>query len=349
MEERNALDFTVEDFEEIIEKWEQPSYRARQIFKWLYRGVNNFDQMTDIPQQLREALSKSFYIGIPDIVTKQVSKIDCTTKYLLKLTDESLIECVLLRYRHGNTLCISCQVGCRMGCYFCASTRNGLVRNLTPGEMVGQIITVQKDTGERISNIVIMGSGEPLDNYNNVMKFLKIVNSKDGLNIGLRRITLSTCGLVEEIDKLAEERIPITLSVSLHAASDSVREKLMPVAKKYKIKEIIECCKRYVSKTGRRVTFEYALVRGVNDSEEDARKLAGLLKGLLCHVNLIPVNPIEDSGFRQPGRERIALFRDILKSEGIPVTVRREMGRDISGACGQLKAGYKKLTGSEWG
>jgi len=345
LDKGNILDMDVIDLKKIMEKLGQPSYRAKQVFKWLHKGIRCFDEMKNIPQKLREVLPKDFYIGMPEIIKKQVSRIDGTTKYLLKLFDDSLIECVILKYSYGNTLCISSQVGCRMGCSFCASTKEGLIRNLTPGEMVGQILVSQLDTGEKISNIVIMGSGEPLDNYENVIKFLKIVNNVDGLNIGLRHITLSTCGLTEGIDRLSKEGMPVTLSVSLHAADDETRKKLMTVAKRYKIKEIIEACKRYVSITGRRVTFEYALIKGINDDVEDAIRLVHLLKRIICHVNLIPVNPTQGFEYKQPEISKIYLFKDVLEQRGISVTIRREMGRDISGACGQLKTGYLKIRG----
>ncbi len=344
MRKENALDMNLADLEKVMFDHHQPKYRAGQIFQWLHRGVRGFHEMSSIPLQLREMLSEQFYTGMPEIVEKQVSKLDGTAKYLLRLIDGSLIECVMLTYCHGNTLCVSSQVGCRMGCLFCASTKGGLVRHLTPGEMVGQILVSREDTGERISNIVIMGSGEPLDNYNNVIKFIRIINQEKGLNIGLRHVTLSTCGLVEGIDRLSAEGLPVTLSVSLHGADDETRKKLMPVAKKYKIKEVIKACERYISRTGRRVTIEYALVKEINDGEEDAVRLAELLKGLLCHVNLIPLNPVRGIGLERPDMQKVNNFKEMLVQRGIPVTVRREMGRDINGACGQLRAGHLELS-----
>lgn len=296
--------------------------------------------MLNLPESLRALLSTDFYTGMPIIEKKFVSNTDGSVKYLFRLNDGSVIESVLLSYRHGITACISSQVGCRMGCGFCASTTGGLIRHLSAGEMVSQVIAMQKDCKCRVSGVVVMGSGEPLDNFDNTMKFLELVSDRDGLNIGLRHITVSTCGLVPEILRLADSQMPVTLSVSLHAADDNTRKQLMPIAKKYKIKEVIDACKEYVRKTGRRVTFEYALISGVNDGPKNAERLAGLLSGVLCHVNIIPVNPVKGKPYRQPGRAQVKAFKDMLKARGINATVRRELGRDISGACGQLKAGY---------
>lgn len=344
MQRANILDMNIEELQGFMGANGFPKYRAKQVFGWIYKGIEDFFDMSNIPADLRALVSQNFYNGIPGIVKKQVSKLDGTAKYLLKLTDGSLIETVLLIYDYGYTLCISSQVGCRMGCSFCASTRGGLIRDLSPGEMIGQILAVQKDANMRISNIVVMGSGEPLDNYDNLIKFLHLANRKEGLNIGLRHITISTCGLVPEIDRLAEEGLPVTLSVSLHAADDETRKNLMPIARKYKIEDIIDACRRYTSKTGRRVTFEYAMIRNVNDSDGDAGRLADLLKNMICHVNLIPVNPISENKYKQPTRERIDGFKDLLIQNGISATVRRELGRDIDGACGQLRAGYLEGT-----
>jgi 23S rRNA (adenine2503-C2)-methyltransferase len=339
MEARNILDMTVRELGLALREYGYPEYRSKQVFGWLYKGIG-LREMKNLPQELKNRLDEDFVTGIPEIIKKQVSEIDGTTKYLVKYYDGSMVECVYLIYEYGRTACISSQVGCRMGCSFCASTRGGLIRNLSPGEMTGQVLAIQRDAKTRISNVVIMGSGEPLDNYQNTLRFIRQLNSRDGLNIGLRSVTLSTCGLVPEIKKLAEEGLPITLSISLHGASDETRMRLMPVAGKYKTDEIVECCKYYIKRTGRRITFEYALVEGINNRPEDAKKLAALLKGMLCNVNLIPVNPVEGTGYKQPGAGKVKRFKQMLERAGISVTIRREMGRDIDGACGQLKAGY---------
>ena len=298
--------------------------------------------MRNLPKSLKEKLKENFKIVIPEIVEEFRSNDDDTRKLLLALEDGNLIECVIMKYKHGNTICISTQVGCRMGCKFCASTIDGRVRNLTSGEILSEIMIAQKTLGERISNIVLMGSGEPLDNYDNVVKFLKEVNAEYGLNIGQRHITISTCGLVPKIYELADEGLTITLAISLHAFSDEKRKEIMPIANKYSIKEILDACEYYIKKTNRRVTFEYALVKDVNDGNEDAKALGQLLKGMLCHVNLIPVNEIKENSFKRSSNKRIEEFAEILKSKGIEATVRREMGSDINAACGQLRRSYIK-------
>jgi len=333
----NLGDLTKQELEEFVENLGQPKYRGRQIFKWVQKGAESFDGMTDQNKALRSLLKDRAKIYLPEIAEKFVSKIDGTIKYLLKLEDGNYIESVVMRYKHGNTICISSQVGCRMGCKFCASTIGGLVRNLSCHEMAGQIIRASKDMGERISNIVIMGIGEPLDNYENILKFFKIVNDPDGLNIGLRHITLSTCGLVDRIYRLADEKLPITLAISLHAANDGLRKTIMPIANKYSIDELIKACFYYVKATNRRITFEYALISGVNDDIKDAIELSNLLDGLLCHVNLIPVNPINEADFKASSKERIEKFVKYLESNNIPVTVRRKLGSDIDASCGQLR------------
>lgn len=342
MSQRVLLDMDIQGLKEVVKGYGYPAYRGKQIWDWLYKGTFEITDMKNLPWQLQERLAMDFVTGIPSIIKKRVSKFDDTIKYLLKYHDGSIVECVRLVYRFGTTVCVSSQVGCRMGCTFCASAKGGLVRSLSSGELLAQVLTVQRDTGKRVSNVVIMGSGEPLDNFDNAVGFIRMLGHKEGLNIGQRHITLSTCGLVPEIIRLADEGLQITLSVSLHAADDATRARLMPVAKKYKIEEVLEGCRYYAQRTGRRVTFEYALVEGRNDRPEDAQRLASLLKGMLCNVNLIPVNPVEGSGYRQPDRSRVREFKDMLTQRGIAVTVRREMGRDIAGACGQLKAGYIK-------
>lgn len=339
---KNLLDFTLDEFSSWLKENGESAFRAKQVYSWIYKEVWNFDDMRNLPKSLKEKLKENFKIVIPEIVEEFRSKDDDTRKLLLALEDGNLIECVIMKYKHGNTICISTQVGCRMGCKFCASTIDGRVRNLTSGEILSEIMIAQKTLGERISNIVLMGSGEPLDNYDNVVKFLKEVNAEYGLNIGQRHITISTCGLVPKIYELADEGLTITLAISLHAFSDEKRKEIMPIANKYSIKEILDACDYYIKKTNRRVTFEYALVKDVNDGNEDAKALGQLLKGMLCHVNLIPVNEIKENSFKRSSNKRIEEFAEILKSKGIEATVRREMGSDINAACGQLRRSYIK-------
>ncbi len=312
-------------------------FRAKQIFSWLMRGVSDFSEMTNISARQREVLSEYCYIALPHLHTKFVSRLDGTVKYLFELYDGEYIESVFMRYKHGNTICISTQAGCRMGCKFCASTLAGLSRHLTPSEMLGQVLAAQNDTGERISNIVMMGIGEPLDNYDNSIKFLKLVNDADGINIGYRHISLSTCGVVPGIYKLAEENLPITLSVSLHAPTQEYRESIMPVAKKWDINELLGACRDYIKVTGRRISFEYAMIDGINDSEECAKALATLLRGMLCHVNLIPLNDVKERSYKKSGTKAIEDFVKILEKSGIVATVRRRLGSDINASCGQLR------------
>ncbi len=340
MERNILLDLDIKGLKQVAHSLGHPEYRGKQIWDWLYKGVSDFEQMKNLPEGLQRQLSKEFLTGMPGIIKKSISKFDDTIKYLLKYKDGSIIETVRLVYKFGTTVCVSSQVGCRMGCSFCASTKNGLIRNLTGGEILAQILTVHRDTGDRISNVVIMGSGEPLDNFENVISFIRSANLEEGLGIGLRRITLSTCGLVPEIIELADLGLPINLSLSLHAADDTTRFALMPVAKKYKIKEILQACEYFIKRIGRRVTFEYALIDGLNAHPGDAIRLANLLEGMLCNVNLIPINPTEGFPYKQPGANGIKTFETLLRERGITVTVRRGMGRDISGACGQLRAGY---------
>lgn len=340
MSKLDLLSLTLEEIEELVEELGEKKYRGKQIFQWANRGEKSFEAMTNISKALREGLQEGSFITEVKIEKKLVSKIDDTTKYLFLLEDRNIIEGVVMKYKHGLTACISSQVGCLMGCSFCASTIGGLVRNLRAGEMIDQILLMQKDLGERISNVVIMGSGEPLHNYKEVINFLKIVNNENGLNIGNRHITLSTCGLVPEIKKLADLLIPINLAISLHAPNDEIRQKLMPIAKKYSLKDLIEACRYYLQYNNRRITFEYALVKGVNDQENHAQQLSQLLKGLLCHVNLIPVNTVEEARLKKSNLDQIKKFQSILKSKGIETTIRREMGSDIQAACGQLRNSY---------
>lgn len=327
---------------EYIESLGEKKFRAKQIYKWLHEDfATDFDDMTNLPRDLREKLKKNAKIYVVKPVKIIISQLDGTRKYLYELDDGNVIESVLMRYHHGNSVCISTQVGCRMGCRFCASTLDGLERQLTPSEMLDEVYRIQKDTGERVSNIVLMGSGEPLDNYDNVIKFLKLISDENGLNISQRNITLSTCGIVPMIRKLADEKMQITLAISLHASDDETRRELMPIANKYTIAEILDACMYFFDETGRRLTFEYSLVAGVNDGEDEARRLGGLLKGLNCHVNLIPVNPIKERNFKQSVKKDVEKFKNVLEKYGINVTIRREMGRDIQGACGQLRKSYK--------
>lgn len=326
--------------EELCKLGEKP-FRAKQIYQWLHEKlVTDFEQMTNLSAALREKLAGAFRITALQAVEERVSQVDGTRKYLFRLYDGNVIESVWMQYHHGNSVCVSSQVGCRMGCRFCASTLDGLERNLSPSEMLDQIYRIQVLTGERVSNVVIMGSGEPLDNYHNVTRFIRILSGENGLNISQRNITLSTCGIVPGILKLAQEDLQITLALSLHAPNDQVRKTLMPVANRYALADVLDACRVYFEKTGRRLTFEYSLVRGVNDNLEEARALAVLLRGMHGHVNLIPVNPIKERDYVQSGQKAIQDFKNYLEKNGINVTIRREMGRDIGGACGQLRKSY---------
>ncbi len=326
---------TLEEMGALLKNWGEPAFRAGQVFTWLHKGVGTFDEMTNLPKTLREKLTAECFITRPKVERKQISAQDGTIKYLWKLSDDNCIETVLMRYQHGNTVCISCQVGCRMGCAFCASTLGGKIRDLTPSEMLDQVLFTQLDSGAEISNIVLMGIGEPLDNYDTVMRFLELVNHPKGMNIGMRHISLSTCGLVEKIDKLAEHRLQLTLSVSLHAPDDETRNKIMPVNRAVGVKKLMDTCRRYFETTGRRISYEYAMIDGVNDSDAQADMLAGLLKGTPGHVNLIPLNHVEESPLK-PSR-RVAAFQKRLESHGVTVTVRRRLGGDIDASCGQLR------------
>lgn len=336
----NILNYSLEELSNWMKENKESAFRAKQVFSWIYKGVWKFEDMKNLPKATIEKLNNSFSIEKPKIVHKYESKLDKTTKFLFAFNDGNIIESVVMKYKHGNSICISTQVGCRMGCKFCASTLEGRIRNLTAGEMLAEVLLAQETIGERISNIVLMGSGEPLDNFDNVTKFIELVNADYGLNIGQRHITLSTCGLVPKIYELADKGYSITLAISLHASNDKRRREIMPIAKKYSIDEILMACDYYIEKTKRRITFEYSLVSGINDSVEDAIELSQLLKGRLCHVNLIPVNEIKENTLKRPSKKTIEEFERTLNKYKIEVTVRREMGSDIDAACGQLRRKY---------
>ena len=337
----NLLDLQLNELEELMKELGQPKFRAAQIFGWIYKeagkGAADFDDMKNIPAELRQSLSEISIIGLPEILKVQESKHDGTRKYLFGLADGNAVESVFMRYKFGNSICVSSQAGCRMGCSFCASTMGGLARSLTAGEIAGQILSAERDTGERISHVVVMGSGEPFDNYENLSSFIRIINNPKGLNIGMRNITVSTCGIVPMIERFGDDFPQVNLAISLHASDNERRSSLMPVNRKYPIDELISACRRYADRTSRRVTFEYTLVKDVNDSEIDADKLANLLRGMLCHVNLIPLNIVRERDFETTGRAAAQKFRERLESRGIPATIRRELGDDIDAACGQLR------------
>lgn len=324
-----------QELEQLMADWNQPKFRAKQLFQWLQRGVEDFDEMTDLSKSLREQLRTQAVLTVPRVERKQVSKLDGTIKYLWRLSDGNCVESVLMHYQHGNTICVSSEVGCAMGCAFCASTLGGLVRRLTAGEILDQVIFTQKDSGEKISNIVLMGIGEPLDNFVSVMRFLQLVSDPDGLKIGMRHISLSTCGLTEKIDKLASYRLQLTLSVSLHAPDDETRSKLMPVNRSVGVDQLFDCCRRYFEATGRRISYEYAMVDGVNDQDWQADLLARRLHGMPAHVNLIPLNDVRESPLK-PSR-RVRQFQERLERQGVTTTVRRKLGSDIDASCGQLR------------
>lgn len=332
------LDFSLDELKEYVNELGEPAYRAGQIMSWMLRGVE-LDGMTNLPASLRERLSREAEVGVPAVARRLVSAIDGTVKYLFRLSDGQCVESVVMKYEHGNTICVSTQVGCRMGCRFCASTIGGLVRHLHPGEILGQVVAAQRDTGERIDGIVLMGIGEPLDNYNNVIKFLRLVGSPDGLNIGYRHISLSTCGLADRIPRLAQERLPITLSISLHAVSDDERNEIMPVNRRFNIDTLLRACRDYFDETGRRISFEFTLIAGRNDDTAHAERLAALLHRYFgsepCHVNLIPVNEVKERDFRRSPRSR--KFCEELCRLGVNATVRRHLGADINASCGQLR------------
>ncbi len=320
----------------------QPAFRAKQVYTWLHKGVRSYEEMTNLPKALRDTLSQRYPIYPPKVVRRQESGRDGTIKYLWELSDGNCVETVLMRYNYGNTVCISTEVGCRMGCAFCASTIGGLVRRLEPYEMLDEVLFTQIDSGLPVSRIVLMGIGEPLDNMENVLRFLELVNSADGMNISMRHISLSTCGLVPKLDELAKFRLQISLAISLHGSNDTIRDRIMPVNKAYPMEELLAACRRYYEATGRRIHFEYAMIDGVNDSDENAKELLRRLKGLPAHFNLIPLNHVEESPLKPSSRDRIARFQKCLEDGGITATVRRTLGGDIDASCGQLRRKYAK-------
>ena len=334
--------YTYEELQEEVKMLGEKAFRAKQVYEWLHqKQADSFDEMTNLSKNLRAKLEKEYEILAAEPVERQESALDKTNKFLFRLYDGNVVESVLMRYKHGNSVCISSQVGCRMGCRFCASTIGGLERNLSASEMLGQVYQIQKIIGERVSNVVIMGTGEPLDNYDNFLKFIHILTDEHGLHISQRNITVSTCGIVPRMYDLAKEHLQITLALSLHGSNQEKRKRLMPVANKYDLEEVLAACDNYFKETGRRITFEYSMVHGVNDTNEDAEELIEILKPRNCHLNLIPVNPIKERDFVRPNRENALNFKNKLEKCGINVTIRREMGADIDGACGQLRRSYQ--------
>lgn len=344
--EKDILSMLPEEIGLELERLGQPKYRAKQVFSWLSRGIRDFDGMTNLPKPLRDRLKDEFSLYGPKVLSKQVSAIDGTIKYLWELKDGNAVETVVMSYKHGNTVCVSCQVGCRQGCAFCASTIGGLVRSLEPSEMLDEVLFSQLDSGKPISNIVLMGIGEPLDNFDNVMRFLELVNHPDGMNIGMRHISLSTCGITERFDELARRDLQLTLSVSLHAPDDETRSQLMPANRGRGVDKLMDCCRRYSRHTGRRISFEYAMIDGVNDTERHARLLAMRAKETGAHVNLIPLNHVEERRFRPSTPGHMKAFIKILEDEGVNVTVRRKLGGDVDASCGQLRRKIQKETGT---
>ena len=338
----NLKSMILPELSAVLKELGQPGFRAKQVYTWLHNGVREYEQMTNLPQSLRAQLAERYPICAPAVVRKQESQKDGTIKYLWRLSDGNCVETVLMRYHYGNTVCISTEVGCRMGCAFCASTLGGLVRKLEPFEMLDQVLFTQVDSGLPISHIVLMGIGEPLDNFDNVMRFLELVNSPEGMNISMRHISLSTCGLVPKIRELAKKKLQLTLSVSLHAPKDEIRNTIMPVNKAYNTEELLQACRDYYEETGRRISFEYAMINGVNDTEADARLLLKRLKGLPAHMNLIPLNHVEESPLKPSTRAAVMRFQQILEEGGVPATVRRTLGGDIDASCGQLRRKYNK-------
>ncbi len=338
---KDLKSFTLDELKEEMESLGEKPFRAKQLYEWMHKKqAVYYDEMTNIPKKLTEKCASHYTYTVLTPVRVQESKADGTRKYLFELPDGNMVESVLMRYKHGNSVCISSQVGCRMGCKFCASTLDGLERNLIPSEMLDQIYAIIRHTGERVSNVVVMGSGEPMDNYDNLLKFITLLTDENGLNISQRNVTVSTCGIVPKMRELADAQLQITLAISLHAATNEKRRQLMPIADRYSLYELMESCTYYFERTGRRITFEYSLVRDVNDTDEDAKHLTELLDGLNCHVNLIPVNPIKERDYVQSERRAVEAFKNKLEKNGINVTIRREMGRDIDGACGQLRRRY---------
>ncbi len=338
----NLRNLTQPELAAVIKELGQPAFRAGQVFAWLHKGVRSYEEMTNLPKALRDALEEKYPLNAPKVVRKQESARDGTIKYLWELSDGNCVETVLMRYHYGNTVCISTEVGCRMGCAFCASTLGGLVRRLEPHEMLDQVLFTQNDSGLPVSHIVLMGIGEPLDNFDNVMRFLELVNDPKGMNISMRHISLSTCGLVPMIDKLAERKLQISLAISLHGPNNEIRSRTMPVNKAYPIEQVIEACRRYYAATSRRIHFEYAMIDGVNDRPQDAKELLRLLKGLSAHVNMIPLNHVEESPLKPSSKAAVAAFQKILEDGGVTATVRRTLGGDIDASCGQLRRKYTK-------
>ena len=333
---------TLAEMQEAFAALGEPKFRAKQVFTWLHRGASRFDEMTNLSKPLREKLDGLYFITAPRVARKQVSKLDGTIKYLWQLGDGNCVESVVMQYHHGNTVCISSEVGCPMGCKFCASTLGGLIRRLTPAELLDQVLFSQLDSGLTISNIVLMGIGEPLDNFDAVMRFLELVNSPEGLNIGMRHISLSTCGLVDKIELLAERNLQLTLSVSLHSPDNESRSKIMPVNKRWPVEQLLAACRAYFEKTGRRVSFEYTMIDGVSDAPEQAELLAKKLHGMQAHVNMIPLNNVEESGLKCSSHAAIERFQKILESHGVTATVRRTLGSDIDASCGQLRRKFER-------
>lgn len=344
---KDIKSMTLDELQADLSAMGQPRFRAKQVYTWMHRGVTSFDEMTDLPAALRERLAGEYTLTYPTVARCLRSQKDGTIKYLWRLMDGNCVESVLMRYHHGNTVCISCEVGCPMGCAFCASTRGGLVRRLTPSEMLDQVIFTQKDSGLPISNIVLMGIGEPLDNYDTVLRFLHLVNSPEGLNIGMRHISLSTCGLADRIERLAQEDLQLTLSISLHAPDDAVRSEIMPINRKYNIETLLAACRAYFDRTGRRISLEYAMIRDVNDTPQMARLLVRRLRGLPAHVNLIPLNEVAESPLKPSLPETVRQFQNILEENGITATVRRTLGSDINASCGQLRRTYEQTEGGK--
>lgn len=356
----NLKDLQLQELENFIKELGEPKFRAKQVFGWLYKdtgksngssggpgGVTDFDQMTNVPKALREKLAERASLGILDPLQVQVSKLDGTRKYLFGLEDGNAIESVFMKYKYGNSICVSSQAGCRMGCRFCASGMDGLRRNLTPGEIIGQLLAAEKDTGEKINHVVVMGTGEPFDNYENLSAFLRLLHAPEGLNLSYRNITVSSCGIVPGIMDFGEDFPQVNLAISLHAPNDEIRSSMMPVSRAYPMDQLLEACREYTKKTSRRITFEYTLVKGVNDQPHHGEELANKLRGMLCHVNLIPLNAVQESGLHTTERKDAEQFRDLLEAKGIPATIRRELGDDIDGACGQLRLTNCRKGGKE--
>ena len=338
----NIKSMTLPELTAALKELGQPAFRGKQVYTWLHKGVRSYEEMSNLPKNLRELLAEKYPIYPPEVVRKQESKKDGTIKYLWKLADGNCVETVLMRYHYGNTVCISTEVGCAMGCAFCASTIGGLVRRLEPFEMLDEVLFTQIDSGLPVSRVVLMGIGEPLDNFDNVMRFLELVNSEDGMNISMRHISLSTCGLIPKIDLLAQKKLQISLAISLHGPNNEIRSRVMPVNKAYPIEDLLDACRRYYAATSRRIHFEYAMIDGVNDTEEHAKELLRRLKGLPAHFNLIPLNHVEESPLKPSSKAAVARFQKLLEDGGITATVRRTLGSDIDASCGQLRRKYTK-------